>query len=263
MLAIVPAAGLTPYDADPLVDGLATGTLLGVVALLELGAKPALPRGMTCDLEAGAVRCDDSELNALDRTVVGNRSKTWRRVGDASVATALVLPVVGTAIDAWGGDSPSPGTDAAIDLLVITEAVAVSTFVTFVMKYAVRRPRPTQYTEGAFVDSPDHSMSFPSGHTAASAAAAAAYATTFALRHPDSAWRWVIAGVAVAATGFVGASRIAGGMHFYTDVLAGALLGGATGVLVPVLHERDARLAATVGPAPGGPVRSLMFAVRF
>ena len=86
------------------------------------------------------------------------------------------------------------------------------------------------------VESADANRSFFSGHTATSFAAATAYAVTFWKRHPDSPWRFVVLGAGEALAVGVGLLKIKAGYHYPTDVAAGALVGGAMGVLVPVLH---------------------------
>ncbi len=64
--------------------------------------------------------------------------------------------------------------------------------------------------------------SFPSGH----AASAAAFATGVALESP--AWGAVVAPIAVS----VAASRVYTGVHFPSDVLAGAALGACAAFAV-------------------------------
>ena len=66
------------------------------------------------------------------------------------------------------------------------------------------------------------------------AAALASSVFTLRLRDKVSAWMWAlpIGGAAV-----IGWGRIAGGVHFYTDVLTGLGVGVATGAVVPLLHE--------------------------
>ena len=120
----------------------------------------------------------------------------------------------------------------------MAEALAVSQVVTDVTKMAVRRPRPTQYRDGAYASSVEQQMSFPAGHTSATAAATTAYTVAFSLRHPDSPWRFAVAGGAVALTAFTAWGRVAGGMHFYTDILGGAVIGAAAGLAVPLAHRR-------------------------
>ncbi|GAA3098241.1 bifunctional phosphatase PAP2/diacylglycerol kinase family protein [Streptomyces echinatus] len=80
--------------------------------------------------------------------------------------------------------------------------------------------------------------SFPSGH----AASAAAFATGVALESP--AWGAVVAPVAFS----VAASRVYTGVHFPSDVLAGAALGAGAAFLVRRLVPTRAQLRGPVRP---------------
>ena len=104
-----------------------------------------------------------------------------------------------------------------------TAAAALSTYIAQrLLKPIFRRNRPWFTREAAQVvggKTPDHS--FPSGHTAASFAAA----TALALAYPSA--RPLLYATATA----VGLSRVHLGHHFPSDVLAGALLGTGIGLL--------------------------------
>jgi undecaprenyl-diphosphatase len=104
-----------------------------------------------------------------------------------------------------------------------TAGAALSTYVAQrLLKPIFRRNRPWFTREAARVvggKTPDHS--FPSGHTAASFAAA----TALGMAYPSA--RPLLYATATA----VGLSRIHLGHHFPTDVLAGALLGTGVGLL--------------------------------
>jgi len=240
----------SPYEVDAIVDAAVTLGALGTSALIGV-VKPSLAGGVNCAARMPSGRCDPSSLNALDRTVVGNDSAGWRRASDVGQYLALSLPVAATAVEVALGAGDARLTPFATDVLVMAEAVAVSQVVTDVTKLAVRRPRPTQYRDGAYVGSVEHQVSFPSGHTSATSAAVTAYTVTFALRHPDSPWRFAVAGGAVALTAMTAWGRVAGGMHFYTDVLGGAVIGVAAGLAVPLAHRR-VRLTPVVGPGSRG-----------
>jgi undecaprenyl-diphosphatase len=97
------------------------------------------------------------------------------------------------------------------------------------LKLVVHRERPNVMHLTAA-----HGYSFPSGHTAAAAACWAAIALVVARKWPRSARR-TAAAVAVMITLSVAATRVLLGVHWLTDVIAGAVLGWTWFVLVTVL----------------------------
>ncbi|MBS1648001.1 MAG: phosphatase PAP2 family protein [Bacteroidetes bacterium] len=101
-----------------------------------------------------------------------------------------------------------------------TGSILLSTAVTLVLKYGVNRPRP--YTEyPALFHSKMHTgpYSFPSGHTSS----AFATATSLSLAYPK--WYVIVPSYLYACS--VAYSRMYLGVHYPSDVLAGALIGAA------------------------------------
>lgn len=96
-------------------------------------------------------------------------------------------------------------------------AVAVSGGVTILLKYTVNRDRPFVTYPDIAKKSKAGSPSFPSGHTSS----AFAMATSVSLAYP----RWYIIVPSFAWAGTVGYSRMRLGVHYPSDVLAGALIG--------------------------------------
>lgn len=104
-------------------------------------------------------------------------------------------------------------------------AVAAASLADNVLKHAFDRARPPTQDAGlpTLVPTP-HSASFPSGHAATAFAAAAAIAVLC------PRLRWPALALACA----VGLSRIYLRVHFPLDVLAGAALGSALGIVCGV-----------------------------
>lgn len=132
--------------------------------------------------------------------------------------------------------------------LVIGAAVASQSILSTALKFAVDRPRP-------FVTYPDiqkeatvGTQSFPSGHTGA----AFATATALTLEFP----KWYVAAPAYTWASAVGYSRMHLGVHYPSDVLAGALLGTGTAFASHYanrwLQARRAKKKAPPADPPGG-----------
>ena len=239
------ASAESPYEVDGVRDGVLTGAGALLLVLSDGFVKRTMRSEPACALSAEGL-CDPSRLDWPDRTVVGNASEVWRTVSDIGLYGAFALTAGLQAVDVFGSSKGSWG-EYGTDMLVMHEALVVSGLMTSILKYAVRRPRPSQYSNampgrfGMF----EHQLSFPSGHTSAAAALTTSYAATFGLRHPNSPWRWAVYGLAAFWTGMTAQGRVGAGMHFYTDVLAGAVLGAACGVLVPWMHRRGVSLQPT------------------
>lgn len=92
----------------------------------------------------------------------------------------------------------------------------------FILKQIISRPRPDLVEHGAMV----HTHSFPSGHSTLGAAVALLLAWTAARKHDRKGVRAYIWIVGVGAALLIGFSRMYLGVHWFSDVLAGILLGG-------------------------------------
>jgi undecaprenyl-diphosphatase len=96
------------------------------------------------------------------------------------------------------------------------------------LKNTIRRDRPRHRLDGIrAVIEPSDTFSFPSGH----AAAAFLFALLLSAHYPG------MAPLAFPIAGLIGLSRVLLGVHYPTDIAAGALLGLGSGVLALHLWE--------------------------
>jgi membrane-associated phospholipid phosphatase len=86
-----------------------------------------------------------------------------------------------------------------------------------IAKYTIKRPRPFESYPIIEKESSGGSPSFPSGHTSD----AFALATSLSLTYP----KWYIIAPSFLWAGAVGYSRMDLGVHYPSDILAGAILG--------------------------------------
>jgi membrane-associated phospholipid phosphatase len=105
----------------------------------------------------------------------------------------------------------------------ISIGLAVGT--SYALKVAINRNRPfVTYPNDVTQRTHAGPLSFPSGHTTA------AFATATALSLSTRQWQVIVPSYIYA--GFVGYSRMRLGVHYPSDVLAGALIGIGSGFLV-------------------------------
>lgn len=145
--------------------------------------------------------------------------KTITFLGDAGIFWILVCLVM-----LVFKKTRNAGIAGAISLIV--EALCVNVF----LKNTIQRTRPYEVIEGLnILIATPHDYSFPSGH----AGSAFAVAIVVFLMLPK---KWGIPAVIMAS--LMALSRLYVGVHFPTDILAGALIGTATAYMGVYLVNR-------------------------
>lgn len=181
----------------------------------------------------------------------------WYGVMAYSVALEPVL------VDLFFWDNEST---AFRNFVVNLEALALSGFVVTVLQYSIRRERPAslecQDAQDPEACSRRGVVSFPSGHFALSATAAALTCNGGRRvgRYGTGAGFWTAClGTSAVALG-VGLLRVTSNRHHFSDILVGGAVGAAVGVIYPELlyyedepedPEKTWRLVPSLGEGAG------------
>lgn len=189
---------------------------LVLAALVLWGLEVAAGHLITTSLRGtGFARWDAS----VDRTFASSRSDTWNTLTLLVTTAAETFPVIGIGVVFFVGMRVRLGRWRESVFLAVALLGEVTIFVCTTL--VIDRPRPPV----AHLDSAPPTSSFPSGHTAATVALYGALAIV-ALTASTKRWlRWLAVILAVAMPVAVGWSRLYRGMHYPSDVAAGAILG--------------------------------------
>ena len=173
-----------------------------------------------------------SSVNAFDRIFMNAYSNPLDKLGTVLCGASLLIPAANLAV------SSSEYLTIAV---MYAQTILFAHGTKETLKILVNRPRPYMYFENYPVEEVqkgDWNNSFPSGHTTYAFAGASFASYVFSVYFKDSPIKWaVISGSVALATG-TAICRIMSGNHFLSDVIAGALIGSASGILIPVLHQK-------------------------
>lgn len=147
-------------------------------------------------------------------------------ISNTTKLTAAAVPVTMGVVALFEKDD-----EMLKNAIYIGVSIGVTTGLTYGLKYSISRTRPyNTYSElnvePKFYES---TSSFPSGHTSV----AFATATALSLKYP----KWYVIAPSYFWACSVGYSRLNLGVHYPTDVLAGAILGSGSAYLTYKLNQ--------------------------
>lgn len=266
-----PASAEDPEPITPRVElrhnlWLDVGATVGIsgATLAWALAKPSV-------LPTSCVICESgTKANAIDEWF---RDALKRQdTGPASTASDIfgygAAPVFALGLSAASAVADRRADEAPLDLLLVAEATSVDVALDQLSISFLRRERPSFHA----IADPDEKegsrtlntvSSFPSGHTSAAFAMAASAGTIASMRgYRLAPLVWIVGMTIGGATAYL---RIAADRHYFTDTLAGAGLGVATGIGVPWFFHSPRRsilqnASISTEPAPGGRVVTLRWA---
>lgn len=196
-----------------------------------------------------------SDVNGFDQPAVRVRSSVWSDRSDEYLDWVMRTGLLVGACEAFTQE----WSDTATLGVMLAETASWVYGMTYLSKAIVKRRRPYVYNTSesaderflsAQSDGGDVYFSFFSGHASSSFALATFTSRVFTDIHGRSVWSDLLWGSSLSLAVLTSVSRVKAGVHFPTDVIAGALAGAAIGYLVPELHKkgRDERVQVGMGP---------------
>lgn len=126
--------------------------------------------------------------------------------------------------------------------IMYIEALSISAGLINISKYSFDRPRPYIYRQ---INSPNQNYSrsdaasFISGHTCLTATNCFFAAALFERAYPSSPFVPIVYGIGATIPAVTGYLRVRAGKHFFTDVLAGYIVGAGVSTLVVRYHDKQ------------------------
>jgi membrane-associated phospholipid phosphatase len=152
--------------------------------------------------------------NIADNRTEG-KTKFYKTISQSNIVAGIAVPATYFAIGL-----AEKNTSLKNKALYMVESMALAQGSTFLLKRIIERERPvTKYQALMPVINPS-GYAFPSGHTSG----AFSMATSFTIACP----KWYVAVPSFTYAALVGYSRIYLGVHYPSDVFAGALLGAGS-----------------------------------
>jgi len=172
-------------------------------------------------------------LKSINSEEALNSDKYFRFISNSSAYVAIGMPVILAGTGLIGDDD-----EMLRNALVLAAASILNEGVTTALKYSINRERPFESYPDIFKKADAGSPSFPSGHTSSSFATA----TSLSLVWP----KWYVIAPSFAYAGTMAYSRMHLGVHYPSDVAAGALIGAGCAWLTfrvnKALQEKNKRM---------------------
>lgn len=147
------------------------------------------------------------------------------------LSTLVALPFL---LDEWDRESIT-----TVGVMFL-ETALLAYGVKDILKAGFTRGRPYNFSEDELPrdleEDNDRYYSFPSGHTTVAFMAASFSTYVFSKGESDTKYKVLMGGATYSLAATTAILRVASGVHYPTDVLAGAALGTGIGILVPYLH---------------------------
>jgi len=218
-----------PYKLKPSVDLplVVGGAALDIYNFGQIGKKNSTSVARLQSLQI-------SDLDWFDRWAVHPYSHSVDQASYLPFYVAMPAPLIVFAIDSRMRKDYWKLTYLYGEAMILTGVLYTSTV------HWVSRLRPLTYESSSPIaerTSANSRNSFFAGHVALVGTSFFFIAQAYADYHPESHYKWAFYSGAAVITGLTGYLRNRAGEHFPTDVVLGAVVGVASGLLTPMLHR--------------------------
>jgi membrane-associated phospholipid phosphatase len=203
-----------------------------------------------------------SEIEALKRNTVNkfdrNATYNWSpSAGNFSDVPYRIMPFLPMALGIPLAKNKK-WNDAFTLGLIYSEVFFLTKVITGITKTLAGRTRPYLYNTDftseerfAFQDeAPNATTSFFSGHSSVTFAFAVLLSKTYTDIYGKNIWSKIIWVTSLSAATATAWARVEAGVHYPTDVIAGAIVGSAIGYFIPELHKtKNSKLSFIINPA--------------
>ncbi|OGU18031.1 MAG: hypothetical protein A2X61_09425 [Ignavibacteria bacterium GWB2_35_12] len=228
VILVFPVHCESPYKLDWTQDGILIGTGLGLGAVSLIIDNKVKP--MTI---AEYNNLNKNDINGFDRFASENYSENISKLSDYALGTAIVSPLLFVLSEKMREDWFPIG-------VMYSETIMFSGFLSYLAKSTAQRIRPYAYNDEVPTIrklNADVKKSFFSGHTSVAFSSAVFLSVVYEDYFPDSDYIPYIWCASLLLASGIGIMRIESGNHFPTDVIVGALVGSASGYLIPYSHK--------------------------
>lgn len=169
----------------------------------------------------GLINAQNIDIKIL-RDIHVNRNTsldpTFKAITNSAIPISVTTPLIIYSVGLIKKDSTIKK-----QAIFIGESFLVSAFITTALKHTVKRDRPFDVYPDIEKETSAPGYSFPSGHTSS----AFATATSLSMTYP----KWYVIAPSFVWASAVGYSRMHLGVHYPSDVLAGAIIGSGSAYL--------------------------------
>jgi len=244
-ISVAQAPAVHDVQVNWAADGAFTGGGLALYLASEAVLKPALAPAACrwCDRDASGADALNPVDAAARAAVVWPLDRQGQADSLSNVDVYLLMPAAMFGLDGYLAASSGSIGRWGKDAMIIAEASVAAALLNQTVKFIAGRERPFVHVlpdaEKPLTANPlDNNVSFYSGHTTTAFALLFSTLSVAELRGYPQRWLLWAVGVPVAlAAPYL---RMGADRHYLTDVLTGAVVGGAVGWFLPVLlHPRD------------------------